>query len=208
MSPGSNAPELRPPIAPAPSTSPDVREGETILRTLEGRPRIDYYLHVPTRGGRASRVLVAVHGIAEQAAEHVARLRTLAESAGVTLVAPRFARPEFRDYQRLGRTGFGERADHALDRVVAEIERLTGAIGGRVFLFGYSGGGQFVHRYALAHPERVVAAVAVASGWYTFPDPGRRYPFGIRAAKRLPGVRFDPASFLRVPILVAVGDAD
>jgi len=208
MSQGPWVPRLHGPGARPRSPSPSLRCGETLLRALEGGPEIEYHLYVPKRGGRGARVLVTVHGIAEQASLHMAHLQGLAEAAGVVLVAPMFAKPGFRDYQRLGRAGSGERADHALDRVIAEIGRLTHAITGRIFLFGFSGGGQFVHRYAMAHPERVVAAVAVASGWYTFPDPGRPYPYGTRATKKLTGVRFEPEAFLRVPILVAVGDAD
>ena len=208
MSQGPWIPSLPGPGAPPRSPSPSVPCGAVVLRTLEGAPEIEYHLYVPTRGGRGARILVSVHGIAERASAHMAHLRDLAEAAGAVLVAPKFTRPVFRDYQRLGRAGSGERADKALDRVIAEIGRLTGAITGRIFLFGYSGGGQFVHRFAMAHPERVVAAVAVASGWYTFPDAGRRYPYGTRATKQLTGVRFDPEAFLRVPILVAVGAAD
>jgi predicted esterase len=40
---------------------------------------------------------------------------------------------------------------------------------GGVFLFGFSGGAQFAHRFALLYPERVVAAHAHAAGEYTLP---------------------------------------
>jgi pimeloyl-ACP methyl ester carboxylesterase len=77
-----------------------------------------------------------------------------------------------------------------------------------LYLFGYSGGGQFVHRYTLAHPERVAAVAIGAAGWYTFPDESQDYPWGIRETAALPGARFDPESFLRVPACVLVGEND
>ncbi len=123
-------------------------------------------------------------------------------------MAPHFSRPRFRDYQRLGRGGRGARADQALERLVEEVARETHARAGRVFLFGYSGGGQFVHRYVMAHPQRVAAAVVGSAGWYTFPDAERRYPRGIRTRGDLAGVRFEPDAFLRVPLLVTVGERD
>ena len=71
-----------------------------------------------------------------------------------------------------------------------------------------SGGAQFAHRYTLAHPHRVNRLVVVGSGWYTFPNPRARYPYGIRRSRELPGVRFDPEEFLRIPITVMVGEKD
>jgi pimeloyl-ACP methyl ester carboxylesterase len=79
---------------------------------------------------------------------------------------------------------------------------------GQIFLFGYSGGGQFVHRYVMAHPEGVRGGIVAASGWYTFPDPSVQYPYGIRADSDLPGVRLRPGAFLRVPMLAVVGGDD
>ena len=51
-------------------------------------------------------------------------------------------------------------------------------------------------------------AEAMASGWYTFPDPHKGYPYGIRPSRELPGTHFDPEEFLRVPITVIVGEND
>ena len=95
-----------------------------------------------------------------------------------------------------------------LNRIVAEAGRLSGACFNRVYLFGYSGGGQFAHRYTFAHPQRVVALVIGAAGWYTFPDSERPYPQGTGEAVGLPGVRFDPTHYLRVPACVLVGALD
>lgn len=183
--------------------------GEVIRRILVEDGRQPYYLYLPTRCDLThAPVLVTVHGISRNARTHARRYAALAERRGVIIVAPRFARSRFPDYQRLGRLGRGERADQMLDRILAEVGRLTGAATGRLYLFGYSGGGQFVHRYAMANPGRVAAMAIGAAGWYTFPDPERRYPYGIKSAPSLPGVSFNAGRFLQVPAWVLVGEED
>lgn len=182
--------------------------GVVSKRTLGDDTRQQYFLYVPQRGGANAPVFVTVHGISRNAREHAERFASFAERYGVVLIAPYFSKERFPDYQRLGRKGKGERADLALDRIVDEVGRLTGAQTGKLFLFGYSGGAQFVHRYTLAHPERVEKVVLGAPGWYTFPDPTVKYPKGIAQAKSLPGVAFDPSGFLAIPTCVLVGERD
>ena len=75
-------------------------------------------------------------------------------------------------------------------------------------MFGFSGGGQFVHRYAMVHPDRVARVVIGAAGWYTFPDRDERYPYGLARSKDLRDVRLDPKKFLHVPMTVMVGEQD
>ncbi len=182
--------------------------GVVLKRILGDATRQRYFLYVPQRGGANAPVFVTVHGISRNAREHAERFASFAERYGVVLIAPYFSKDRFPDYQRLGRMGKGERADLALDRIVDEVGRLTGAQTGKLFLFGYSGGAQFVHRYTLAHPERVAKVVLGAPGWYTFPDPSVKYPKGIAQAKSLPDVAFDPTDFLTIPTCVLVGERD
>jgi pimeloyl-ACP methyl ester carboxylesterase len=153
-------------------------------------------------------MFVTVHGISRNAEEHAKLLADHAEKYGVVLLAPCFTAAHNDDYQRLGRAGRGSRADLVLDSMIEDVASSTGAVSDKVYLFGFSGGAQFVHRYTMAHPERVARAVVVAAGWYTFPDTETPYPYGIGASPDLPGLTFDPAEFLRVPIAVFVGEAD
>ena len=151
-------------------------------------------------------LLVAVHGYTRNAAEQIERFAPLCEAAGVVLVAPHFDAQRFRDYQRLGRRG--ARADHALDAMLAELRESLGMLLGRISLFGFSGGGQFVHRAVMLNPNRFANAVVAAPGWFTFPTRDHAFPFGMRGARRKLGARMRPESFLRVPMLVAVGEHD
>lgn len=185
-----------------------IERGGVVARSLEGDPDLRYFVYVPQAAGPDAPVFVSVHGRGRAAQLHADLFAPFAERHGVVLVAPLFTRERFPDFHCLGRRGQGERSDLALTKILTEVETLTGARIDRIHLFGYSGGGQFAHRYTMAHPERVVRMVAGAPGWFTFPDPTRMFPLGIMPAAALPGVSFDPARFLAVPILVVVGDGD
>jgi poly(3-hydroxybutyrate) depolymerase len=179
-----------------------------VRRTLRTDASQEYLLYVPDTGGRGAPIFISMHGISRNVEEHATLFAPYAERQGVVLVAPYFPPDAHDDYQRLGRKGRGPRADLVLDAIVAEVEALTGARGSTIYLFGFSGGAQFAHRFAMAHPERVARAAVAAAGWYTFPDSGTPYPYGIGPSGELEGVRFDPEAFLRVPITVFVGTED
>lgn len=153
-------------------------------------------------------LMVAVHGIRRQAKLQARLFAPFIESIGGTLVAPVFSRKRHADYQRLGRHGLGQRSDLALKRILDEIGRMTGISTRSVVMFGYSGGGQFVHRFAMAYPRQVLRMAIAAPGWYTFPDRRFRFPEGIGSCEDLPDVFLDPGRFLQIPTMVLVGEHD
>ncbi|MGH0037185.1 MAG: hypothetical protein ACQGVK_19345 [Myxococcota bacterium] len=187
---------------------PSLPGGEIRERRVPGSPAPVCDLYVPSRIRRGAPRLVLVHGISRNAREHVEAFAPFAEERGWLLIAPRFDPTTYGDYQRLGRCGRGARADRALDQLLLDVASEYPETDDRLALFGFSGGGQFAHRYLMAQPDRVAAAVVAAAGWYTFPDPARRYPYGLRTGRSLPGVRFVPTRFRRVPTRVVVGSED
>ena len=194
---------------PAPSNE-EVLPRRTGLgrRVLRVDPSQEYLLYVPSTRSPAPPLVVSVHGMSRNVDVHARLFSACSELYGAVLVVPHFSVTEHPDYQRLGRTGLGKRADLALNQIVAEVAAVTGASAERFYLFGFSGGAQFAHRYVMAHPHRIESAVIASAGWYTFPDPARRFPNGIRPSAKLPGVRFDAEEFLRVPMKVIVGAND
>jgi pimeloyl-ACP methyl ester carboxylesterase len=185
-----------------------LRRGSFSKQCLTQDPDFQYFLYVPDTAGEHAKTFVTVHGYTRNVIEHVEMFAPFAYQHGLILVAPLFSKERFPDYQRLGRKGKGGRADIRLDMVVSEAAGQTGADSERIYLFGFSGGGQFVHRYAMAYPERVSRAVIASAGWYTFPDPVLEYPFGIRNGSLLSGIDFNPGEFLQVPVCVMVGEHD
>lgn len=182
--------------------------GQVLQRTLRSDPEQAYYVYIPHSGGHKAPLFASIHGFSRNPIPHTQAFEQLCERYGVVMLAPKFTLEQHKDYQRLGRVGRGQRADRFFEHCVAEVASLTGADSGQIYLFGYSGGAQFAHRYLMANPQRVARAIVVAAGWYTFPDVRIKYPYGIRSSRRLPGVVFNPEEFLRVPVTVLVGEND
>lgn len=182
--------------------------GKVQIRHLWGDSSLRYFLYVPRKLRQTAFQYVSVHGISRNAGEHARLFAPLADQYGVVLVAPLLSRRDYGDYQRLGRTGSGRRADQALQRICREVESLTGAAGSKIRLFGFSGGGQFAHRYTMAFPEYVERVVIGAAGWYTYPDDTRKFPYGTAPTPRLTDLDFDMKRFLQVPACVLVGQWD
>lgn len=183
-------------------------KGRVVSRSVPAQLAEDYFLYLPTGLNNKTRALVVVHGQNRNAAEYAFRFSQLAESRNMAVVAPLFNDQHFPDYQRLGRRGRGRRADLALMRMIEDAAQLVPSLKAKFFLFGYSGGAQFAHRFTMAYPARIQKAVVAASGWYSFPDFELGYPRGMRQPKKLKGVTFSPHEFLRVPQHIIIGDAD
>lgn len=182
--------------------------GRILKRVLRDDTEQEYIAFVPSNGAQDAPILASVHGISRNAYEQATVFSPYCERFGVVLVVPRFTPEHHKDYQRLGRKGRGVRADLVLERCINEVALLTGADARQIYLFGYSGGAQFAHRFVMAHPQRVAHAVVASAGWYTMPDHRRRFPYGVRTTPELPGIVFNPEDFLRVPIDVLVGSGD
>jgi pimeloyl-ACP methyl ester carboxylesterase len=184
-----------------------LRPGRVQLRRATADPALRYYTWVHPTPRPGAPWLVAVHGISRDPREQIRLLQPAASAAGVSLVAPRFDAGRFPGYQRLGLNGAGARSDQALLAILDDL-RAVGGAGPHIDLFGFSGGAQFAHRFALLHPHVVRRLVLAAAGWYTLPDPARPYPHGVASPAGTPLPGFRPDSFLRIPQLVLVGAND
>ncbi len=188
--------------------SSGISSGVVTFGYLDGDADKGYYLYRPNTGYKHNALFVTIHGISRNAYEHVLRFIPYAEQYGVTIVAPLFSKTAFSRYQRMGQTKTELRTDKYFDAIIAQVSRLTEISADKFYLFGYSGGAQFAHRYMMAYPERVISIAIGAAGWYTFPDAGLTYPAGIKQAPFLHDLTFQPEKFLKIPTLVLVGEKD
>ena len=163
-------------------------------------------LHAPAAIDETSPVVVAVHGISRNSAEHFDAFRR-ALPANAVLLCPEFGEAEFPHYQRLN-IGYAEpRADLLLDLLLDRLSSRFRIDARRFHLFGFSGGGQFAHRYAMLNPHRIQSLHVAAAGYYTFLNEAAPWPYGCRGPTGR-GILERQRLFLRLPIDVYVGNRD
>ena len=168
---------------------------------------LPFYLYLPPIVRPGERPMVSVHGISRNALEHAEALRPVAAAQERPLIAPLFSQAEHPRYQRLARDD--HRADRALLATLADLETRLGTAVERIDLFGFSGGSQFGHRFAMLHPERVGRLVLAAAGWYTFPVMEDAYPYGLGGRSAMGAAMAASLDrFLEIPTLVLVGERD
>jgi hypothetical protein len=79
----------------------------------------------------------------------------------------------------------------------------------KVFIDGYSAGCMFAQRYALLHPDRLIAlAGGQCGGSLTLPDPNYDWPVGIQDYEQLTSSIFDDVEYKKLPQLFYIGDLD
>ena len=177
-----------------------------IRRTLPGYADFSYLAWL-SPDPDPKRFLVLVHGITRQADYIMRAFVGAAERYNYSLLAPIFTYRTYPDYQRLGRSRLGERADLAFMGMIDDAGERLG-MAPAFDLFGFSGGAQFAHRLAYAYPGVARSIVLAAAGWYTPLDSRKRFPYGLRRTRRLPGLRFKAGGILSTPTLTMVGDRD
>ncbi|KAJ7607838.1 poly hydrolase [Mycena polygramma] len=104
----------------------------------------------------------------------------------------------------------GIRFDEVLLGMVRQAAGVWRVEEERFFLHGFSGGGQFAHRFMYLHPERLRGVSVGAPGSVTRPSkgPGDAWPSGLRDVKEVFGREPDFEAVGRLPVQVVVGERD
>lgn len=156
--------------------------------------------------------LLALHGISRDVEETFDAFRPAANEAGRVLIAPEFSRKSWRVFQRItDRT----RPDIALLEVLTMLRDADIIDRRPLDIFGFSGGAQLAHRWAMLYPHMVASLHISSAGWYTSPRMDVPYPYGLRCSDKS---EKDQAwrqrmtrgldAFLRLPINIYVGEKD
>jgi pimeloyl-ACP methyl ester carboxylesterase len=169
------------------------------------------WLALPDRPDPHQPALVAVHGIRRGAEEQARLWAPGLAPQGRIVIAPLFDALQWPHYQRLG-GGAAAALLGLLDELAQEPTMPLALPLARVDLFGFSGGAQFAHRFAMLHPERLRRLALAAAGWYTFPD-AAPYPYGLGppetgAGSRSARMQSRLDAFLALPVDICVGERD
>lgn len=175
----------------------------------EGPDAVPLLLHRPETLPPNAPVLVCVHGYTRQPLDHLQAFAPAAARAGFALLLPLFRDSgPHRMYQQLVHPRRGTRSDLPLLQSIDRLAESHSLAAGRIHLFGFSGGAQFVHRLAMLHPQRVASLGIGAAGWYTWPDHEQPWPQGLAGAPVEGRAAVDLDDFLRLPIALWVGERD
>ena len=174
-------------------------------------PAIDVHTFVPDGVGANTPVVFVMHGTNRNADDYRDAWIDIAQACGIVVVAPAFDRRHFP-----GAAGYNlgeplERAPDvsafdAIEPLYLSVRERLGLREAGYGLFGHSAGAQFVHRYMMLTPDtHVTRAVAANAGWYTWPDSGIDWPYGLGGSPREP---LDQADITSLPLTLLLGEED
>ncbi|MEQ9125779.1 MAG: hypothetical protein RIM80_24800 [Alphaproteobacteria bacterium] len=162
--------------------------------------------HLPDAISAMSPILVSVHGISRNAEEHLAEFRRASAGRAIVL-CPQYDAGAFRKYQSLGIGRLELRSDLLLEAALERLRHCLGVPVDTIDLFGFSGGAQFAHRFAMLYPDRIRSLHLAAAGYYTFLDDKTAWPRGCHGAAG-PSIIAGKAHFLRLPVRLYIGARD
>jgi len=191
--------------------------GNSGFIALQADQRFSYALHVP-QGYRTTSssiqkfdVIVAVHGSNRPAMAYRDGFADLARKLGCFVLAPLFPigiiEPgDVDNYKYIAFRGL--RYDLILLSMMAEVEARYGVAFQRIALHGFSGGGQFVHRFYYLHPERLAAVSIGAPGKVTLLDDTRPWWVGTADVQQRFGSKIDLNALRAVKVQLVIGAND
>lgn len=188
-------------------------QGATTIYAARADQRFSYTLYVPTSRPitATTRIIASVHGTGRMQALYRDMFADFCETHDCIAIAPLFPANVLQDGEMNGYKYIQEgtiRYDHIMLDMIAEVTERYGARGDQVMMFGFSGGGHFTHRFALLHPQRILAASVGAPGSVTLLDFEQPWWVGLRDAEARFGVSIDRAAFEGLPMHFVVGADD
>lgn len=139
-----------------------------------GLTRFDYWIPSVHSGAPAAVLLLVPGYNGDGMGMLSAEWQAFAERHGVVLLAPSFRTSP----QELGRReGYyypEQGSGRAVERALAELRQRTPVRTTQIFLFGFSAGAHFAHRFARWKPEMVGAFAAGGAAWWDEPDAALR----------------------------------
>jgi hypothetical protein len=178
--------------------------------------RFSFALHIPRSHKPTSPelpLLVVVHGLSRRIGPYLDKLADFSETHNCVIMCPLFPAgiidPEDMDnYRTILYKDI--RYDLVLLSMVEQISKIWRIRSEKFYLHGFSGGGQFAHRFFYLHSDRLIAVSIAAPGNITTPNIERPWPLGLSDAAEKFGIPDVPdfEMWARVPIQLVVGAED
>jgi poly(3-hydroxybutyrate) depolymerase len=183
----------------------------TPIMALHSDPRFSFSLYVPPDLGPKTQILVTVHGNMRNLIATRDEFADFGLWKNVVVLAPLFPIGVLGNYDKDGfkfiKEG-GIRYDLVLLDMIAQARAYCGIPAETFSLFGFAGGAQFAHRFALLHPSQLWAVSVAAPGSVTLFDISKDWWLGIGNVQQHFGTEIDVDALRQLPIQLVVGGAD
>lgn len=188
--------------------------GSTTIFASRYDQRFSYCLYVPTAhtpDGPPVPLAVLQHGTGRRGPQYRDSFADWAENHGCLVLAPLFPAGigdpddlhnfKFIRYQDI-------RFDQVLLAMVDEVAARFNVRTERFLLHGFSGGGQFVHRFAYLHPDRLDGLSIGAPGRITYIDQDSPWWIGLKTFEEEFGQPARIDELREVPVQMVIGALD
>ena len=171
-------------------TLPSGSEGHYDFKEWAGN-LVRVWHYVPEGVKADTPILFVMHGVRRDGDRYLRQWVPHAKKYDFILVVPEFSNEHFPETAGYN---FGntitpqgdpvprERwAFSALEPIFDDVKARTGNQSETYNIFGHSAGSQFVHRFLYFVPDaRVEHAISANAGWYTMPERGNDFPYGLK----------------------------
>lgn len=178
---------------------------------------VKVFYHIPDKYERtAMPVIVGFHGNDRDCSYWIETWREYADKNGFMFFIPWFSHEHFptNRYQEVGvkdekgdLVPAKQRTSAYVDSLLCHILRFSGTGENKVTLYGHSAGGQFVHRFMMMNKSPFVKKAIIGNpGWFTFPDLGENYSYGIKDLPEVDNSRLRDMLGKNIILQLAEGD--
>ena len=160
------------------------------------RPSIRVFYHIPQGDISIMPIVFSFHGSGRNGDDYRDLWIDMANQHGFMIFAPEFSSSNypglgdnylmgnvFEDGDNPAQSEFNDPSEWTFSTIDPLFEYIkSNVLGTQTFYnaWGHSGGAQFLHRFALFVPNsKLGVAVCSNAGWYTVPETGVDYPYGI-----------------------------
>lgn len=183
---------------------------------------VTLHTYRPEGLGDHARVVLVQHGVLRNGDEYRDFWIPAAQEHGLLIIAPTFSNEDWPGVENYNNGALlppgtttadtqpsapAEWSYSVIPQLAAQLQEAGVAAPQRLYLFGHSAGGQFVHRLmSLLLPTQLFAGVAAGNpGWYTLPALDRPFPEGL-AGTTATAARLAP--LFAYPLTILAGDQD
>ena len=181
---------------------------------LSDKP-ITVYTHLPVEGATDLPVMFVLHGHSRSVISNCGYWTASARQYKFIVICPEFDETQFPGsaYYQNGMMYLNNQYTDSttwtynlIEEIFTFLKENDATSYDTYGIYGYSGGGQFVHRYALfTNPSRASLIISGASGWYTLPNYSESFPYGLNNSpfnENLLREKF------MLPMIILVGEND